>query len=105
MESESGGESESGSGSGSESESEESASSEVKADFKDGGVDSLAADLTEEEKLVLDLLKKKSLIDLNELKGQTGLSNKKWDTAIKGLRANNLAKVEKTEEGLFVALV
>jgi len=44
-------------------------------------------------------------MDLNELKGQTGLRNKKWDNAIKGLTKNKLAKVEKTEEGLLVSLV
>jgi len=64
-----------------------------------------AVELSEEEKLILNLLKEKSPIDLNELKGQTGLSNKKWDTAIKGLRKHNLAKVEKTDAGLFVILV
>jgi lysyl-tRNA synthetase class 2 len=62
-------------------------------------------ELTEEEKAVLSILKNNSPIDLNELKGQTGLSNKKWDKAIKGLTKNKLAKVEKTEEGLFVSLV
>ncbi len=61
-------------------------------------------DLTEEEKLVLKLLKEKSPVDLNELKGQAGLSNKKWDTAIKGLRKHKLAKVEKTDDGLQVLL-
>jgi lysyl-tRNA synthetase class 2 len=61
--------------------------------------------LSEEEKLVLRLLKENSPVDLNDLKGQTGLSNKKWDLALKGLRKYNLAKVEKTDEGLFVALV
>jgi len=61
--------------------------------------------LTDEEKAVLDLLKANSPIDLNELKGQTGLSNKKWDKAIKGLTKNKLAKVEKTDAGLLVSLV
>jgi lysyl-tRNA synthetase class 2 len=61
--------------------------------------------LSEDEKLVMNLLKNKSPIDLNELKGQTGLSNKKWDKAIKGLTKNKLAKVEKTEGGLFVLLI
>ena len=64
-----------------------------------------AFELSEEEKLVLNLLKKKSPVDLNELKGQTGLSNKKWDKAIKGLTKNKLARVEKTDERLFVLLV
>jgi len=62
-------------------------------------------ELTDEENLVLNLLKEKSPTDLNELKGQAGLINKKWDLTIKGLRKHNLAKVEKTEEGLFVELV
>jgi lysyl-tRNA synthetase class 2 len=61
--------------------------------------------LSEDEKLVMSLLKANSPIDLNELKGQTGLSNKKWDKAIKGLTKNKLAKVEKTEDGLFVSVV
>jgi lysyl-tRNA synthetase class 2 len=62
-------------------------------------------DLSKDEKLVLNLLKENSPVDLNDLKSRTGLSNKKWDTAIKGLRKHNLAKVEKTVEGLFVELV
>jgi len=64
-----------------------------------------AKELTEDEKLVLNLLKANSPIDLNELKDQTGLSNKKWDKAIKGLTKNNLAKVEKTDAGLLVSVV
>jgi lysyl-tRNA synthetase class 2 len=59
-------------------------------------------ELTEDEKAVMELLKAASPVDLNQLKEQTGLSNKKWDKAIKGLTKNKLAKVEKTEEGLFV---
>jgi lysyl-tRNA synthetase, class II len=62
-------------------------------------------ELTDEEKLVMKLLQKQSPVELNALKSQTGLSNKKWDTAIKGLRAKELAKVEKTDEGLLVSVV
>ena len=61
-------------------------------------------ELTEEEKTVLDLLKKESPQELNSLKDASGLSNKKWDKALKGLRKHKLAKVEKTDEGLFVEL-
>jgi lysyl-tRNA synthetase class 2 len=61
--------------------------------------------LSEDEKLVLNLFKSNSPVDLNALKEQTGLSNKKWDKAIKGLTKNNLARVEKTEEGLLVLVV
>ena len=64
-----------------------------------------ALELNEDEKAVMNLLKANSPIDLNELKGQTGLSNKKWDKAIKGLTKNRLARVEKTDAGLFVSLV
>jgi lysyl-tRNA synthetase class 2 len=64
-----------------------------------------AIELSKDEKLVLNFLKANSPMDLNALKDQTGLSNKKWDKAIKGLTKNKLARVEKTEEGLFVSLV
>ncbi len=64
-----------------------------------------AVELTDEEKLVMNLLKDNSPMDLNELKGQTGLSNKKWDKAIKGLTKNKLARVEKTDAGLSVSVV
>jgi len=50
-------------------------------------------------------LKANSPFDLNELEGQTGLSNKKWDKAIKGLTKNKLAKVEKTNTGFLVSLI
>jgi hypothetical protein len=60
-------------------------------------------ELTDDEKVVLNILKDNSPIDLNELKGQTGLSNKKWDKTIKGLTKNKLARVEKTDVGLFVS--
>ena len=69
------------------------------------GEEAVSVELTEEENVVLEMLTKQSPIDLNELKAKAGLSNKKWDTAIKGLRKHNLAKVEKTDEGLFVSLV
>ena len=61
--------------------------------------------LNEEEKQVLEFLREKTPIDLLELKAASGLSNKKWDKTIKQLTKNNLAKVEKTEDGLFVTLV
>ncbi|MCF6356546.1 MAG: lysine--tRNA ligase [Draconibacterium sp.] len=64
-----------------------------------------AVELTDDEKTVLNLLKATSPIDLNELKTKARLSNKKWDKAIKGLTKNKLAKVEKTEGGLFVEIV
>ncbi len=61
--------------------------------------------LNDDEKAVLALLEKSEKIDLSALKSQSGLSNKKWDKTIKGLTKNKLAKVEKTDEGLFVEIV
>ncbi|GGZ91491.1 lysine--tRNA ligase [Algibacter mikhailovii] len=61
--------------------------------------------VSEEAKAVFELLKKAEKLTLNDLKIQSGLSNKKWDKTIKELTKNNLAKVEKTEDGLFVGMV
>ena len=62
-------------------------------------------ELNEEEKAVMALITKAEKIDLTVLKTQSGLSNKKWDKTIKGLTKKEIAKVSKTEEGLFVELV
>ncbi|MCX7550673.1 lysine--tRNA ligase [Xanthomarina sp. F2636L] len=61
--------------------------------------------ISEDAKAVLEILNKVEKIDLNNLKGQSGLSNKKWDKAIKDLTKNKVAKVEKTDDGLFVELI
>jgi len=58
--------------------------------------------LNDEEKAVLAIITKTEKIDLNALKTQSGLSNKKWDKTIKGLTKNKLAKVSKTDQGLLV---
>ena len=62
-------------------------------------------ELTEEEKVVLELLKKESPQVLDTIKAASELSNKKWDKAIKGLRSKDQATVDKTDDGLFVKLV
>ncbi|WP_299670226.1 lysine--tRNA ligase [uncultured Polaribacter sp.] len=64
----------------------------------------IAADvaLTVEEKDLLTIITKAEKIDLNELKAQSGLSNKKWDKTMKGLTKKEVAKVSKTDDGLFV---
>ena len=63
-----------------------------------------AVELTEEEKVILGLLKLSNPILLSSLKEQAGLSNKKWDVSLKGLSKKGLTKVEKNEEGLWVNL-
>ena len=67
--------------------------------------DKKGTSLTEEEKLIFGLLKKQSPIELLLLKEQAGLSNKKWDKALKLMTQNKLAKVTKDLEGLWVELV
>lgn len=61
--------------------------------------------LTDDEKLVLDLLTKAQKIALATLKEASGLSGKKWDSAIKSLTKNNLAKVVKIGDVLDVEVV
>ena len=61
--------------------------------------------VSDEAKAVFEILKKAKKLSLSDLKIQSGLSNKKWDKTIKELTKNNLAKVEKTDDGLFVGIV
>lgn len=61
-----------------------------------------AMPVSEEAKAVYEILKKAEKLELTDLKVKSGLSNKKWDKTIKELSKNNLAKVEKTDAGLFV---
>jgi lysyl-tRNA synthetase class 2 len=62
-------------------------------------------ELNEDEKMVFEILKKASKISLEDLKNQSGLSNKKWDKAIKGLTGMGVAKVQKTEDNLIVEIL
>jgi len=62
-------------------------------------------ELNEEEKAILAIITKAERIDLNVLKVQSGLSNKKWDKTIKGLTKKEVARVSKTDEGLFVEVL
>ncbi|MFD2915515.1 lysine--tRNA ligase [Psychroserpens luteus] len=61
-------------------------------------------EMSEEEKAIFAILKANSPIALNDLKVQSGLSNKKWDKSIKGLTAKSVAKVLKNDDGLFVEI-
>ena len=62
-------------------------------------------ELSEDAKMVFETLKKLKKIPLSDLKEQTGLSNKKWDKAIKELTKNNIAKVSKNNDGLFIEVI
>lgn len=54
-------------------------------------------ELTEEEKIILNLLKPEGHMELAELKSNAGLSGKKWDKSMKALSKHDLIKV--TVEG------
>ncbi len=60
--------------------------------------------LSDSEKAIFELLKKSQKMELNMLKEQADLSNKAWDKGIKGLTKQQLAKVYKEGETLWVEL-
>ena len=61
--------------------------------------------LNEAEKSIYVLIKKNESNNLNKVKEHSKLSNKAWDKGIKNLVKNNLVKVVKNNEGLFIQLV
>jgi lysyl-tRNA synthetase class 2 len=61
-------------------------------------------ELNENEKLILDLVKKSGSLEIGELKASAGLSNKQWDKGLKGLRGHDLVSVEKTENAVLVSI-
>ena len=65
-------------------------------------------ELTEEEQIIFDIVKKAEKMNLNEAKAmakeQGDLSNKKWDLGVKALRKYNLIDVIKDNEGLWIEL-
>ncbi len=61
--------------------------------------------LNENEKLIFEIMQREKSMELNNLKTTVNLSNKAWDTSIKGLTKNGLLKVTKTDEALIVDLV
>ena len=64
-----------------------------------------AVALSDEEKLVVEILKKSDSNELAVVKTAVGLSNKKWDTAVKGLAQKKLIQVMKNETGLFIEML
>ena len=63
-----------------------------------------AIELSDNEKIVLELLKKTNPMPLTDLKDASGLSNKAWDKAIKGLTKLQLVVVAKEADALTCAL-
>ncbi len=61
-------------------------------------------ELDEQEQHVFNLLSKQGSMDLNVLKEQSGLSNKQWDKAVKGLRGYGVIDVVKNDEQLTISV-
>ena len=61
-------------------------------------------ELSEEEKSVYTLLKDDQVHDMNLLKEKSGLSNKKWDKALKSLRKHKMVEVYKEGEVLSIKI-
>lgn len=64
-----------------------------------------AIELSDNEKVILDILKLHKSMPLIDLKTKSDLSNKAWDKGIKGLTMHKLAKVEKTDDDLIVEML
>ena len=61
--------------------------------------------LAKEEEEVLSFLTPDTKIDINEVKGQTSLSNKKWDLALKNLRKKALIEIKKENDRVYLILL
>jgi lysyl-tRNA synthetase class 2 len=66
----------------------------------------VAIELTEEEKLIIDLLKiTNNSMEITALKLKAELSGKKWDASMKALTKNGLIKVVVSGEHKTVELI
>ncbi len=67
--------------------------------------DAPTIELNNSEQALIALLEASSSMELNSLKEQSGLSNKQWDKALKGLRKHGLVDVAKEDDVLMVSLI
>ena len=65
---------------------------------------SVKVDLNDSEKIIFETMKELKELQLFQLKEKFEMSNKVWDTSIKTLTKNNLIKVTKESEELWVRL-
>jgi len=62
-------------------------------------------ELSENEKMIFEIVKREKSMELQDLKTKANLSNKAWDVSIKALSKLALVKVSKIEETLMVDVV
>ncbi|MFS4494480.1 lysine--tRNA ligase [Maribacter sp. 2308TA10-17] len=67
-----------------------------------------AVELTEDEKIVLNVIDSDDYTDdkfyLNEIKGRSGLSNKKWDKVTKSLKSKQIIEIFKSNDDVLIKL-
>ena len=61
--------------------------------------------LSENEKVIFDILKAEKKMELDSLKTKSDLSNKAWDKGIKGITKQQLAKIYKEDDVLLVEIL
>ena len=61
--------------------------------------------LSENEKVIFDILKAEKKMELDALKTKSDLSNKAWDKGIKGITKQQLAKIYKEDDVLLVEFI
>ncbi|VXB20966.1 lysine--tRNA ligase [Maribacter litoralis] len=61
--------------------------------------------LSDNEKVIFDILKTEKKMELTVLKTKSDLSNKAWDKGIKGITKQQLAKIYREEDVLFVEIL
>ena len=61
--------------------------------------------LSENEKVIFDILKAEKKMELDTLKAKSDLSNKAWDKGIKGITKQQLAKIYKEDDVLLVEII
>ncbi|WP_405413012.1 lysine--tRNA ligase [Maribacter sp. Asnod1-A12] len=61
--------------------------------------------LSDNEKVIFDILKGEKKMELDSLKTKADLSNKAWDKGIKGITKQQLAKIYKEEDVLLVEIL
>lgn len=61
-------------------------------------------ELSDNEKMIYEMVEKEGTMDLNALKMKAGLSGKQWDVSLKVLTKQGLLKVVKTDDALTVEM-
>lgn len=74
--------------------------------FSEGNEALTLSELSEDEKIITKILNaQEEAMELSEVKAKSSLSGKKWDKATKNLAKNNIIKVEKIDDVLWIKMI